>query len=67
MYSTLALTNSKKSGNIVGTHQKLDRIARKLLQKNLPSNVYFPDIIVPEKEIADKAGGFFGKGNKKPP
>ena len=35
MYSTLALTNSKKSGNIVGTHQKLDRIARKLLQKNL--------------------------------
>lgn len=44
MYSTLALTNSKKSGNIVGTHQKLDRIARKLLQKNLPSNVYFPDI-----------------------
>ena len=44
MYSTLALTNSKKSGNIVGTHQKLDKIARKILQKALHSNVYFPEI-----------------------
>lgn len=44
MYSTLALTNSKKSGNIIGTHQKLDKIAFKIVQKNLPEGAKFPDI-----------------------
>ena len=44
MYSTLALTNSKKSGNIIGTHQKLDKIAFKIVQKNLPEGTKFPDI-----------------------
>ena len=64
MYSTLALTHSKKSGNIVGTHQKLDRIARKLLQKALPSHIYFPDI----KEILlfEGMGGPDGLKRKSP-
>lgn len=45
MYSTLAIkTNSKKSGRIIGTHQKLDKIAYKIVQKNLPENIKFPDI-----------------------
>lgn len=45
MYSTLAIkTNSKKSGRIIGTHQKLDKIAYKIVQKHLPENVKFPDI-----------------------
>ena len=45
MYSTLAIkTNSKKSGRIIGTHQKLDKIAYKIVQKNLPEDVMFPDI-----------------------
>ena len=64
MYSTLALTHSKKSGNIVGTHQKLDKIARKILQKNLPNNIYFPDI----KEILlfEGMGGPDGLKRKSP-
>ncbi len=45
MYSTLAIkTNSKQSGRIIGTHQKLDKIAYKIVTKNLKSNVKFPDI-----------------------
>lgn len=45
MYSTLAIkTNSKKSGRIIGTHQKLDKIALKILRKHLPEDVDFPDI-----------------------
>ena len=45
MYSTLALkTNSKKSGRIIGTHQKLDKLAYKIVSKNLPENVKFPTI-----------------------
>ena len=64
MYSTLALNNSKRSGNIVGTHQKLDKIARKILQKNLPARVYFPDI----KEILlfEGMGGPDGLKRKSP-
>lgn len=42
MYSTLAIRkNSKISGKIVGTHQKLDRIARKTLP--LEPGQYFPN------------------------
>ena len=45
MYSTLALkTNSKKSGRIIGTHQKLDKIAYKIVSKRVPENVKFPSI-----------------------
>ena len=45
MYSTLAIKkNSKKSGRIIGTHQKLDKIAFKVIQKHLPEDVKFPDI-----------------------
>jgi hypothetical protein len=44
MYSTLALTNSKKSGRIIGTHQKLDKLAFRIVQKNLPAGAKFPDI-----------------------
>lgn len=43
MYSTLAIRESSKhSGKIVGTHQKLDRIARKTLGKYLGGH-YFPE------------------------
>ena len=45
MYSTLALkTNSKKSGRIIGTHQKLDKIAYKIVSKCVHENVKFPTI-----------------------
>ena len=45
MYSTLAIRNSSKNdGRIIGTHQKLDKIAYKIVQKNLPEDVKFPDI-----------------------
>ena len=45
MYSTLAIrTNSKKSGRIVGTHQKLDKVAYKIFVKKLRKDVKFPDI-----------------------
>jgi len=45
MYSTLALkTNSKKSGRIIGTHQKLDKLAYKIVSDNLKSNAKFPPI-----------------------
>lgn len=44
MYSTLAITNSKRSGRIIGTHQKLDKIAFKIVQKKLPTGIKFPDI-----------------------
>lgn len=48
MYSTLAVkTDSKRSGKIIGTHQKLDRIARKQLGKFLKNGTYFPS----KKEI----------------
>ena len=37
MYSTLALVpNSKRKGKITGTHQKIDRSARWLLNKKMP-------------------------------
>ncbi len=38
MYSTLGVNpNSKHSGELMGTHQKLDKSARWLLNKNLPA------------------------------
>lgn len=44
MYSTLAVKkNSKRSGNIIGTHQKLDRIARRQLGKFLAEETWFPN------------------------
>ena len=43
MYSTVGiLKNSKQSGKLVGTHQKLDRIARSQLAKFMPRGTYFP-------------------------
>ena len=43
MYSTLAVKkNSKRSGKIIGTHQKIDRIARKQFGKFLGQEVFFP-------------------------
>ena len=45
MYSTVGLLrNAKKSGNLTGTHQKLDRIARKQLFELIPQDTFFPDI-----------------------
>ena len=43
MYSTTTIIkNSKYSGKIVGTHQRLDRAARKLLGQRLKKGQFFP-------------------------
>ncbi len=43
MYSTIGiLKDTKFSEKIVGTHQKLDRVARSILVKHIPKRVYFP-------------------------
>lgn len=43
MYSTTTLIkNSKLSGKIVGTHQRIDQAARKSLNRFLPRGKYFP-------------------------
>ena len=43
MYSTIGiLRDTTFSEKIVGTHQKLDRVARMVLAKNLPKRAYFP-------------------------
>jgi hypothetical protein len=46
MYATLGVsTNSKHSGELIGTHQKLDKAARRLLGKYLPATSRkFPSI-----------------------
>lgn len=65
MYSTLAvMKNSKASGKLMGTHQKLDRIARRALGALLPRKVYFPSI----KEILafEGANGPDGLKRKSP-
>lgn len=40
MYSGTTLT--RYSGNVIGTHQKIDRVARKHLKKLLPEDTTFP-------------------------
>ena len=40
MYS--GTTIRKNSGNLMGTHQKIDRVARRKLQPHIPSNIHFP-------------------------
>ncbi len=43
MYATLCIIkDSKRSGRIIGTHQKLDKAARRLLGRNLPVARIFP-------------------------
>lgn len=43
MYSTTTISkNSKFSGKIVGTHQRLDQTARRALTRHLPRGKYFP-------------------------
>lgn len=43
MYSTVGLlSSSPAAGKLTGTHQKLDRAARKLLGKHLPKGATFP-------------------------
>lgn len=43
MFSTTAIVkNSKFSGRIVGTHQQLDRAARRILTRYLPRGQFFP-------------------------
>lgn len=44
MYSFGPLPNQKKSGRIVGTHQKIDRIARRHLTKIIGEHANFPNI-----------------------
>ena len=53
MYSTTTLVkNSKMSGKLVGTHQLLDKAARKVLAKHLPRGRFFPS----SKEILQFEG-----------
>lgn len=53
MYSTTTLIkNSKRSGKLLGTHQRVDRAARKLLGQRLKKGQYFPSI----KEILNFEG-----------
>lgn len=43
MYSTTALAkNPRFTGRVMGTHQQLDQIARKVLTRYLPKGKYFP-------------------------
>lgn len=42
MYSTLSLSKNSKTGKITGTHQKLDRAARRFLGRALPDTIDFP-------------------------
>lgn len=42
MYAGITL--SKRSGRIVGVHQKIDRAARRELNKIVPKDIYFPPI-----------------------
>lgn len=43
MYSTIPIAKSSKfSGRLVGTHQRLDQSARRLLSLQLPKHRYFP-------------------------
>ena len=45
MYATLCVKpNSKRSGRIMGTHQKLDKAARQLLGRSMPVGKTFPTI-----------------------
>lgn len=57
MYSTVGLLkNSKHSGKLVGTHQRLDRTARAYMSKLMPKGMYFPSF----KEIV------YFEGNRGP-
>ena len=65
MYSTLAIKkSSKKSGRIIGTHQKLDKLAYKIVTKKLPEGTKFPTI----KEVLtfEGTGGPDGLKRKSP-
>lgn len=42
MYSTIPILKNSKTGKIVGTHQKLDRAARRSLPRILSTSVNFP-------------------------
>jgi len=44
MYSFGPLPRQKRSGRIIGTHQKVDRIARRHLESHLTSALSFPEI-----------------------
>lgn len=40
MYS--GTTFNSRSGRVIGTHQKIDRVARRLVTKHIPTGMYFP-------------------------
>ena len=62
MYSTTTLSkNTKLTGKLVGTHQQIDRAARKVLAKHLPLGKYFPSI----KEIRHFSGALGPDGLKR--
>lgn len=44
MYSFGPLPNQKKSGRVIGTHQKIDRVARRHLAKIISDDSAFPSI-----------------------
>lgn len=64
MYATLAINNSKRSGNIVGTHQKLDKISYKIIKKALKPDIFWPT----QKEVLlfEGMGGPDGLKRKSP-
>lgn len=42
MYSTILISKNSRTGKLVGTHQKLDRAARRILPKITPVPINFP-------------------------
>lgn len=42
MYSTILISKNSRTGKLVGTHQKLDRAARRVLPKVTPVPINFP-------------------------
>ncbi|MBR2997394.1 hypothetical protein IKF33_03130 [Candidatus Saccharibacteria bacterium] len=42
MYSTILISKNSRTGKLVGTHQKLDRAARRVLPKITPVPINFP-------------------------
>lgn len=65
MFSTTAFVkNSKRSGRLLGTHQKIDKMARQVLEKHLPKGTYFPSY--KEIERFEGTNGPDGLKNKSP-
>ena len=44
MYAFGPLPRQKRTGRVIGTHQKIDRVARRHLTRHIPSHAIFPTI-----------------------